>query len=107
MSDDERDARIMYEVISEQTLGQPSWWWLSFCDPGKPKGEKFLGVAIVQANGFALAITETHLRGINPGGEVAFQEIPPEVGHDEFASFCNRLLTRGEAEAVLVATGGA
>jgi hypothetical protein len=28
--------------------GPGRWWWLCFCDPAKPGGEQFLGVAIVQ-----------------------------------------------------------
>lgn len=60
--------------------GQAAWlaawllpvktWWLSFADPLRPKGQQFLGVAIVDAIGFIEAVKVTHLLGINPGGEV-------------------------------------
>lgn len=45
-------------------------WWLSFADPHKPKGEQFLGVAIVQAASMKLAVSRTWELQINPGGEV-------------------------------------
>jgi hypothetical protein len=31
---------------------KPGYWWLSFVDPRKPKGQRFLGVAIVMASSF-------------------------------------------------------
>lgn len=70
------------------------WWWLSFADTKKPKGEQFLGVAIVRANGAAEAVRIAWKLGINPGGEVAFQELatPPPL------KVRRRLLTRAEAE---------
>lgn len=32
-------------------FSQPTWWWLSFADPDRAKGDHFLGVVIVQAPG--------------------------------------------------------
>jgi hypothetical protein len=73
-------------------------WWLSFCDPSRPEGSRFLGVAIVQAPTFAAAITRSHVTGVNPGGEVASMgPIPAECIAAEWRG---RLLTREEAESV-------
>lgn len=54
-------------------------WWLSFCDPDKPEGERFLGAAIINVEndvedddlGFLAAVHRAHRLGLNPGGEVA------------------------------------
>jgi hypothetical protein len=45
------DARAKEEA-QHQELG---WWWLSFVDPDKPDGQRFLGVTIVQGYGAASA----------------------------------------------------
>lgn len=55
--------------------GREGWWWLSFADGERPTGQQFLGVAVVRAAGFGLAVMRTHALGINPGGEVAGKEI--------------------------------
>ena len=54
------------------------FWWLSFADPDLPEGQQFIGVIIAQGYTISAVITETHLRGVNPGGECQFAEIPPE-----------------------------
>lgn len=46
------------------------WWWLSFADADRPKGQQALGVAIVKAPHLVLAIKKAWALGINPGGEV-------------------------------------
>lgn len=75
-------------------------FWLSFADPGKPKGAQFLGVAVLSADSFADAISRAHALRINPGGEVQGFEIPPE-GWDKIpANMRDRLLTRAEAESL-------
>jgi hypothetical protein len=66
-------------------------WWLSFADHGG-----FLGIAIVQAPTFPAAITRAHRLGVNPGGSVAGAEIPGHIAPE----WCDRLLTKAEAEAV-------
>ncbi len=53
-----------------------AWWYLSFCDPEKPKSEQFLGACVINAATMTQAVTESHYRGLNPGGEVAIVEIP-------------------------------
>ena len=52
-------------------------WWLSFTDPQRPKGERFLGVALVETEEIAdlreatkAAIQKAWATGCNPGGEV-------------------------------------
>lgn len=46
------------------------WWWLSFADPLKPRGQQFLGVAIVPGADFMHAVEGARMLGLNPGGEV-------------------------------------
>lgn len=46
------------------------FWYLSFADPRKPKGQQWLGAVIVEAPNFIRAVDRAHLLGINPGGEV-------------------------------------
>jgi hypothetical protein len=53
-------------------------YWMSFCDPAKPKGEQFMGVALVEAETEAGMMTQSWLTGCNPGGEIQFVEIPVE-----------------------------
>lgn len=67
------------------------WWWLSFADGDRHAGQQFLGIAVVRAAGFGLAVMQTHALGINPGGEVQGKEIrancpPPD-------ELLNRLVT--------------
>jgi hypothetical protein len=51
-------------------------FWLSFCDPERPEGEQFTGVALVEGDGAthdeALrdAIRHAWATGCNPGGEI-------------------------------------
>lgn len=52
-------------------------FWLSFCDPHKPAGEQFLGVAIVEADSVRDAIQTAWAHGCNPGGEVQTVVLPP------------------------------
>lgn len=66
-------------------------WWLSFCDPSRPAGTQFRGVAIVDAPNLAFAIHEAWALGVNPGGEVLAWEV--EGIPDEFVG---RLLSKEE-----------
>lgn len=48
------------------------WWWLSFTDPDRPEGQRFLGVAIVDAPDVLGAwVGRAWELGCNPGGQVA------------------------------------
>ena len=76
-------------------------FWLSFCDSDRPKGQQFLGAAVIDvtaeeadeaaievmlrfpfaqpdAEWIAAAIKKAHRLGCNPGGEVATMELPPD-----------------------------
>lgn len=87
MDDCSAQSRLSHLLAEE--AGQPERsWWLSFCDPGKPNGHQFLGVAIVKAPGFMHAVDKAHVLGINPGGEVKgmpFDDIASEH-HDKLMS---------------------
>lgn len=87
-----------YTLAAEQSHPL-TWWWLSFVDAEKPEGERFLGVAIVQARGIGHAVTEAYRLGINPGGEVVGLEIDAE--HVPAEEYRERLLTKAEAEALV------
>jgi len=71
------------------------WWWLSFCDPEKPAGQRFVGVTLVRGSAFLQAVQEAHRLGINPGGEVKGTQIPEPA-----PKFRNRLLGREETENI-------
>jgi len=55
------------------------YFWLSFCDPDRPKGTQFLGALVAEGDDFIEAVRESHLRGVNPGGEVLSVELPETV----------------------------
>ena len=80
----------------EKAQGENGWWWLSFVDPDRPDGERFLGVAIVEGYGVGSASRRAHELQINPGGEVHAEPltgdaIPP-------AEYRNRLLSKSDLE---------
>lgn len=50
--------------------GTGEYYWLSFADPNKPKGTQFLGVIILEANGFLNAVSKCNYLKLNPGGEI-------------------------------------
>ena len=71
-----------------------AWWWLSFADARRPRGSRNLGVSIVEADTLYGAIAVSHIRGCNPGGQVAICRVPaplPGMGH--------RMLTADELKA--------
>jgi hypothetical protein len=67
------------------------WWWLSFCDPKRPHGQEFLGVAVVPALDFGRAVRVAWALGCNPGGAVRGWRIP--AGCEPAKQLRNRLLT--------------
>lgn len=73
---------------------EEDWFYLSFVDPSRPKGDKFIGGCYVQAVGEIFAVSEAWRLGINPGGEVGILLVPPE--HVPPPEFRERLLTREE-----------
>jgi hypothetical protein len=76
-----------------------SYWWMSFCDPEKPKGQKFLGALVIRADDHFEMMKRSWMLELNPGGEVAFFEIPKQyeerIPHDWIET---RLLTKNECE---------
>ncbi len=80
--------------------------WLSFLDPHKPSGQRFLGVAIVEVPASETpeemaeaAIQKAWSLGINPGGEVIASgvEPPPEAeALRAFYGLTNRLLSEAD-----------
>lgn len=84
--------------VMEQDLTQPErWWWLSFADPKKPKGEQFLGVIITMGGGVGEITQKLWDMGINPGGEV--QAVPYPDGEDPPPEqYRNKLLSKAQLE---------
>jgi hypothetical protein len=75
-----------------------TWWWLSFVDPERPRGQRFLGGALVEAYTIGDAIRACWQMGINPGGEVMSFAVPPEYEYRLDPSITNRLLTKAEID---------
>lgn len=82
--------------VAEETRIESGWWYMSFTDPDLPKGTQFLGACYVDGPTLPAALTRSHDLGINPGGEVAFVEVPSDVEIPENLRL--RLLSREEAE---------
>lgn len=101
-------------------------FWLSFVDPDRPAGERFLGACIVEvttaeieaagalvrerfpnalpdADGIAAAARKAHAMGCNPGGEVGTLEIPVAAPPALLALERHRLFSRDELIAAGVA----
>ena len=74
-------------------------WWLSFADPHLPKGQQFLGVAIVEAPDFIFACRLAKTLGCNPGGEVRGWEVPDSYEGPPPLPL-NRLMSKSEMEAL-------
>jgi hypothetical protein len=76
-------ARVA-ELLAEESREPMRWWYLSFAD------DVFLGAAVVEARGMTGAVMRAHALGINPGGQVAFCEVPPgcedNLPHDRLLS---------------------
>jgi hypothetical protein len=90
--------RVTMMKLQEMIKGDFRWWWLSFADGNRPKGQQFLGACMVQGWGMLTAVAEAHARRINPGGEVAGAPLP-EGAPDPLPEWTNRLLTKAECEA--------
>jgi hypothetical protein len=81
----ERRRRLEAKIAEEHTTPRSAWYWMSFVDPDRPAGDRFLGVAIVWADGPVTAVSKTHELDINPGGEVAIVRLPeaPPLGYTD------------------------
>jgi len=56
-------------------------WWLSFADPDKPEGQRFIGVAVVpcDTDTISRAADTAWKLGCNPGGEVLGMRLPDDI----------------------------
>lgn len=70
------------------------WWWLSFADNSLSEGEQFLGGLFLRGPSLPAVLTESHVRGLNPGGEVQATKLPAEVQVPP--KWADRLLSREE-----------
>lgn len=73
------------------------WFYLSFADSAKPRGEQFLGATVVEAEHELLAIPRAWELGVNPGGEVKFFELPFITAEDiptAAQKYVNKLVPR-------------
>ena len=68
------------EGIERETLFMPgppgaepplSYFWLSFVDRDRPKGQRSLGAIFMQGDDIAEVLARSRVLGIHPGGEVA------------------------------------
>jgi hypothetical protein len=73
-------------------------FWVSFCDPDKPQGQKFLGACLVEGDTLVEAIEEARRLGINPGGEALGVVGDPETVKIIPDHWKNRLLTKAECD---------
>lgn len=74
---------------------QSGWWWLSFVDPDRPEGDRFLGACIVEGTDLGAAVQTAWMLGCNPGGEVA--GIGIVEGRVPAEEYRDRLLPKAEA----------
>lgn len=77
-----------------------TWFYMSFVDPERPAGDRFVGGCYVQGASMPEALDRSWRLGINPGGEVKILELPD----DKFDALVpegdrERLLSREEVEA--------
>lgn len=81
------------DTMLEEELKTPiKLCYISFVDPERPVGNKFLGGIFTMAHGITDAIQKTHALGINPGGEVLFT-----VAQDSFVldpKYLDQLLSK-------------
>lgn len=76
--------------------GPCDWWWLSFCDKDKPKGNQFLGVVVVRGATLRAAMKRAWDLKINPGGEVLASALSQAIPSERWRE---RLLSAPECEA--------
>jgi hypothetical protein len=77
-----------------------TYFWLSFVDDTRPKGEQFLGGCAVEADSVEQAIRRAWALGINPGGEVAAVQVPKHLEKNLTRYGLDRLLTKAELNAM-------
>jgi hypothetical protein len=83
-------------ALDAETSQPERWWWLSFCDPERPRGQQFLGACVVRARGVATACRASWTLGCNPGGEM--MALPAPEHFIVQPGWEGRLLTRAECD---------
>lgn len=74
-----------------------TWFWLSFCDLARPKGEKFLYAAIIKGSTFADVSKKAEALGLGSEAiilDIACKVPPPDV--EVPARFVGRRLDRND-----------
>ena len=104
----DRSDRFTQLVLEEMLAPAAGLYWLSFVDTEVaatipleeqvPGGPSFLGVCVVAAQGPMLAVSTSHVLGINPGGEVRIHGPFPLDAWP--AEACNRLLSARDIEEI-------
>lgn len=74
------------------------WFYLSFVDATRPKGQRFNGCCILQAETALDALPQAWKHKINPGGEAM---IVPMIGEPPAEKTYKLFRTRDEARAAL------
>ena len=69
MTEEAKRARAE-ELLAEEAKTPLAWWWLSFCDAGRPEGSQFLGACLVKAHGFFGATLVARAAGVTERDEV-------------------------------------
>lgn len=71
-------------------------FYFSFADGDLPTGEQFLGALFINASDIRAAVTQSHLTGLNPGGEIQTVELPADVVVPD--KWFGRLLSREDID---------
>lgn len=77
-----------------------TYWCLSFADPERPRGNRFLGCVVVAAGSLRDAIETAWRKRINPGGEAIGFQVPAQYEHViAERNWADRLLSKAELNA--------
>lgn len=99
LTEQQVEARRVH-LIEQEMMEPAGWYWLSYCDPSKPRGKQFLGVAVVRAHGVVTAAQRAWKLKINPGGEMVCYDLPDGMIETIPENLRERLLTKAEAESL-------
>ena len=77
-----------------------NWWWLSFCDPDRPAGDRFVGGCFVQGRDVGCAVRRAWQLGCNPDGEVAGLPFSDEAMDGIGPEWRERLLSDEDVDAL-------
>lgn len=61
-----------------------TFWALSFIDPARREGDRWLGTAIIEAPSYAEAIQKAWQVGANPGGEIEGIPFLADSVHEDY-----------------------